>query len=195
MGNPQQQTVYAENRTQFRSIDEKEIIAVGPNVISVSHLAPYPTWEEFVPLIQKALTTYLSINPVERVQQVGLRYINHIVFPEITVNLNEWLNFFVAGPNLDPEDNNPVGSFLCLTQTFFEDSRDVLQMQLSSSPPGPNGEAACILDIGYTLARVGAISVTEIDSWLWSAHKKIGAYFEASIIPSLRDRFNQQWIN
>lgn len=190
--NPAQQTFHAENRTQFVSADGKEIIAVATNLISVSRLAPYPTWEEFVPLIQKAVTTYLDINPAERVQQVGLRYINQIVFPESSVNLNEWLTYYVAGPALGPDDQTSVSGFLATTQTFFEDNREFLLMQLSNSSPGPSGEATCILDIGYTLAQVGAISVSEIDAWLWSAHKKIETYFEASITPALRDRFNKK---
>lgn len=191
VANPYQQTTYAENRTQFVSADGKEIIAVAANLISVSHLAPYPTWEEFVPLIRQAMEAYLSVNPAERVQQVGLRYINQIVFPDTSINLNEWLTFFVAGPQLEPEDQTAVSGFLAVTQTFFEDNREFLQMQLSNSAPGPGGEATCVLDISYTLAQAGAITVSEIDEWLWSAHKKIEMYFEASITPALRDRFNE----
>lgn len=189
---PGQQNVFGEARTQFVSADEKEIIAVAPNVISISRLAPYPTWNEYLPLIRKALSAYLQVSTPEHIQHVGLRYINRIVFPESIVNLDDWLTYYIAGPQLATDSTAGMNAFLALSQVFLEGDRDVLQLQLSNGQPTPENRATCMLDINYSLGQVGAINVSQIEAWLTSAHTNIEAYFEACITPKLRERFKPQ---
>jgi uncharacterized protein (TIGR04255 family) len=77
------------DRMQFLSDDEKAFVQVGPDLLAVNHLAPYPTWEGFVPLVQHGVDTYLSVAHPRGLHRIGLRYINQLEIPGKTVDLEQ----------------------------------------------------------------------------------------------------------
>lgn len=71
-------------RIQLPTKDQTRLLAIGPNVISISMLRPYGEqgWDEFLPRIERALEAYLKIaNPIGATR-IGVRYINQIDVPE-----------------------------------------------------------------------------------------------------------------
>ena len=48
-------------KVQFPTQDDKKLVAIGPDVLSIHVLAPYPNWEDFYPRIQRAFQEYLKV--------------------------------------------------------------------------------------------------------------------------------------
>jgi len=53
-----EQQVRTADRMQFLREDERALIQVGPDLLAVNHLEPYPTWQEFLPLIHRGFDAY-----------------------------------------------------------------------------------------------------------------------------------------
>jgi uncharacterized protein (TIGR04255 family) len=66
-------------RVRLSSPDQKSLLLISPNAISVSVLDPYPGWELFSQSIKEALDAFSSIatGPIS-VERIGLRYINRV---------------------------------------------------------------------------------------------------------------------
>jgi uncharacterized protein (TIGR04255 family) len=74
-------------RVQLPSTDQKAILAVGQDALSVSVLKPYEGWGRFKPRIARALDTYIKIAQPPPVIRIGLRYINRLVVPVATADV------------------------------------------------------------------------------------------------------------
>jgi uncharacterized protein (TIGR04255 family) len=89
-----EQQVRAIDRMQFLREDEKALIQVGPNMLAVNHLRPYPTWQEFLPLIRGGFEAYREAAGPEGIQRIGLRYINRIEIPGPGVEMEDYFLFY-----------------------------------------------------------------------------------------------------
>jgi uncharacterized protein (TIGR04255 family) len=175
---------------QFLRKDEKALIQIGPNLLSVNILKPYPSWQKFLPSIKQGVKSYSAVVMPDSIHRIGLRYINQINFPGQNIKLEDYLEFrpFI-GSNL-PQD---FGSFITGIQIPYENSRDILNLQLASLPN--NGisadNAAIILSLDYVLLKPGEVALGEIFEWVEIAHSHIEEVFEASISETLRNLFEE----
>src|SRR5437870_6032139 len=81
-------------RSQFFAADEKALLQVGPNILAANHLAPYPTWQRFKPIMLDACRTYDEIVRPTGFERIGLRYVNRLDFAEETVRLEDYVSFY-----------------------------------------------------------------------------------------------------
>ncbi len=183
-----EQQVRTTDRMQFLREDERALVQVGPDLLTVNHLRPYPTWQEFLPLIRKGLEAYCEAAGPEGIRRIGLRYINHIEIPEQRIELKDYFEFrpFV-GPHL-PQD---FGPFILGIQVPYEDSRDTLRLQLANASVETPDTAAVMLDLDYFLARPGEVSLDSVFEWVEMAHSRVEEAFEACITDRLRQMFEE----
>jgi len=183
-----EQQVKTTDRMQFLRHDEKALIQVGPNLLAVNHLKPYPSWQEFLPLIQQGFDAYFAAANPKSIQRIGLRYINRIEIAGERVELADYFEFrpFV-GPRL-PQDYGP---FVVGIQIPFEDSRDLLRLQLESATVETPGTVAVMLDLDYFLAQPGGVSQDDVFKWTEIAHAHVEEVFEACITDRLRQVFEE----
>jgi|SRR5450755_1500900 uncharacterized protein (TIGR04255 family) len=175
---------------QFLRKDEKALIQIGPNLLSVNILKPYPSWQKFLPLIKKGVHSYCDVVLPKGIQRIGLRYINQIDFPDKNVKLEDYLEFRpFTGPNL-PQD---FGPFIVGIQVPYENSRDILSIRLASLPNTGISEdnAAMILSLDYVLLKRGEVALDDVFDWVETAHSHIEEVFEASISKNLRNLFEE----
>jgi len=171
---------------RFLSRDEKRFAQVGPDLLSVNHLAPYPGWGEYCPLIESCYSAYGQVANPKGLSRIGLRYINHIEFPEERGNMKQYFQFL---PYLGPELPKLYGSFrVGVDFPLGPDNRDVLRLQLGSSKPGEEGRSAVALDLDYYLVQPEAVSTDDALHWVEDAHVALREVFEASITDRLRER-------
>ncbi len=78
------------DRMQFLGEDEHTLVQVSPHFLAVNQLAPYESWESFVPIIKRGLDTYRDVVSPNRLQRVGIRYINHIGFDNEQIELEDY---------------------------------------------------------------------------------------------------------
>lgn len=173
----------------FTQNTETSIVQLAPNIISLIQNNPYPGWEAYAPAIRKVLDAYRQVVSPHSIQRIGLRYTNHIDFPELRVKLEDWLTYFPNTPNNVLGDDVFIAAFGVLTQYLHADGRDILTLQLGHGGVNEVGGARLVLDLDYGLLQPNAISFDGIDQWLDNAHTVIEGYFEASILPNLRERF------
>lgn len=175
---------------QFLREDEKALIQVGPNILSINILKPYPSWQGFLPLIEQGFHAYQNVVEFQNIQRIGLRYINHINILGQSIKLEDYFEFRpYVGSNL-PQD---YGTFGLGIQIPFESSRDILNLQLTSLSGSSNQseQATILLSLDYFLLKPKGITLNNVFTWIDTAHNHIEDAFEASITQNLRDLFEE----
>jgi len=175
------------DRMQFLDEDEKAIIQVGPHFLAVNHLEPYPSWEEFLPLMEKGLEAYCDVADPKNIYRIGLRYINHIEFAKQRIDLEEYFEFHpFVGPNLPQE----FGPFIVGIQIAYDNS-DILKITLATAPTETPDIIAVALDLDYFLVKPGEVVLNNVFEWVNVAHDRIEGAFEACITNRLRQTFEE----
>lgn len=178
-----------EEGTQFLQDDERAFLQLQPRRISVHHLAPYPHWEGFKPLIQLAYKAYLKVVPDATIQRIGLRYINKINFDTPEVDLSAFFNFYPYVGRKLPQRYTGFNLQLLFPH---EEGRDALQMRLSNAPPEKENAASILLDLDYFLIDSKNLSSERGLEWVEKAHENILAAFEGAITDKLRHQFEEE---
>lgn len=183
-----QQAVRTQDRVQFLREDERALVHVGPNLLSVNRLKPYATWDEFLPLAEKGLDAYRRVVKPSGLERVGLRYINRIEFGSESVEQEDYLEFRPFVGHQLPQE---FGPFIVGIGIPYEDSRDMLRVQLMSAEPSPAQALVAILDLDYFLAQPGKVAVDAVTEWLNIAHDRVEDIFEGCLTDRLRAMFEE----
>jgi uncharacterized protein (TIGR04255 family) len=105
-----QQTVSDETvGYRFENPDKKYVFVASKNGFSLSKLAPYEDWDNFLAEAQKISKVYFSILGHQNVMRTAVRYINVIEITEEKADFDEYL---VAGPKVPEGLPNVVQEFL-----------------------------------------------------------------------------------
>ncbi|MBP8972751.1 MAG: TIGR04255 family protein [Anaerolineae bacterium] len=183
-----EQRLVTTDRIQFLREDEKALIQVDRNLLAVNHLAPYPTWQEFLPLIRLGFNAYVEVARPKGIQRIGLRYINRIEMPGQDIELEDFLEF---RPFIGPDLPQNFDSFIAGIQVPYEHSRDSLRLQIASAVAGVPNMAAVLLDLDYFLAQPNQITLDNVFEWVQIAHDHVEEAFEACITDRLREMFEE----
>ncbi|QSR87649.1 TIGR04255 family protein [Candidatus Methylacidiphilum infernorum] len=168
--------------------DRKRLIQLGPRLLTVNVLRPYPTWQGFKPQIEMAWENLKEILQIEGLERIGLRYINRVELHSSEVKLLEYFEFYpFVGPRL-PQN---VASFIVGGEFPFVEGRDRCRVQITPVPASSEGMSAFILDIDYFLAQPRAVKVSDIIDWVEEAHSRIEEVFEGCITDRLRELFQE----
>ena len=183
-----EQRVIQQPLIQYLQEDEKLFMQVGPTVLTVNRLAPYESWQQFRPLIERAFEVYSQQAVPKAIARIGLRYINRIKLPGDKVDLEGILEFRPHIGDALPKDH---ASFTVGAEFLFEGDRDVLRLQVASAAPQRESRLALVLDLDYFSILPDATVSGEIPQWLEVAHRHIEDAFEASITDDLRRTFEE----
>ncbi len=182
------QKVAASDRMQFLREDEKALVQVGPNLLVINHLKPYPTWDKFLPLIKKGFEVYRRVVGPEGMRRIGLRYINRIEIAGQRVELEDYFDFRPFVGDKLPQD---FGQFIVGIQVPYEDLRDVLRIQLASARVDIPDTVAIMLDLDYFMAQPGQVALDKVIDWVKVAHDRVEVAFEGCITDQLRQIFEE----
>lgn len=173
---------------RFQSNNEQVLIQVGQAFLSVNHLKPYTSWEEFFPSVEMGFNAYREVVKPKIINRIALRYINRIEIVGDRINLENYFNFrpFI-GQNLLQD----ISGFTLGIQIPREENRDTLNIQLASINTESPNTVAMLLDLTYSLVRLGDIMPNNIAEWLGTAHSHIEDAFEACITDQLRNLFEE----
>jgi len=160
---------------RFTRKDEKAHIQVATHLLSVHHLKPYSSWQEFLPLIKDGFEAYREVASPKSIHRIGLRYINTIELAGSSIALEDNFEF---RPFVGPDLPQNIGPFMMSVQLPFENSRDVLNLQLVSQAGLSSNVAIIILDLDYFLVKSGVVELDEAFDWVNTAHTHIEDVFE-----------------
>jgi uncharacterized protein (TIGR04255 family) len=185
-----QQQLRTSPRLQLLREDEKALIQIEANLLSVNHLKPYPTWQEFLPLIRQAFDAYLAVAEPKGIHRIGLRYINQIEIAGQQLTLEEVFNFF---PTLNWQA--PGQGFVAFSTEVhipFDNAQDILKLRMGSGASNNPDTLAVILDIDYFTGKSGEVGFDQAFDWLEQAHLRVEDAFEGCVTDSLRKAFGEE---
>ena len=175
-------------RIQFVNDKNDILVQIGQNILSINHLSPYSSWENFKPQIINVFNIYTRITEPEKLSQIALRYINRIVLKKTNIEIEDYFRFFPSLPKEIPDNFNV---FHMVAGIPYRENLDKLQISIGSvSPNNPEENYVnIILDIHYSTTDVEKKSVDEISNWIEQAHLIIGHTFEKCITDKCREIF------
>lgn len=182
-----QQQIRTSERILFLTEDRKVFVQVGPRLLAINCLKPYPTWENFKPRIRKAFESLNEVTDVKGLQRIGLRYINQIVIPASLTELKDYFQFHLS---LGPELPQNMVNFVAGCEFAYND-RDLCRVQLMPVASGISEQLTLILDIDYFLAKPRGIEPEQAMEWVEEAHDKVEEIFEGCITDRLREIFGE----
>lgn len=172
---------------QLVSADEKKLLTVGPDVLSVHVLRPYEDWERFRPRIVAALTAYWKLAQPVSVIRIGVRYINKIVVPGEVADLEKYLR---CGPPSVKEFPPRMSAFLDRVEYEYEDGvKLVLTLASVEAPPA---KSAFLLDLDVIQEGQEALLTSEdkVMTAVDDLRKRERDAFEAAIADPARELFD-----
>lgn len=189
---PQLQYGEALAKVQLVTMDGKRVVAVGPDVLSIHMLRPYQRsadpsasgWDEFKPLISRALNSYWEVSEPKGVSRIGIRYINKFVLPH-GENVEEYLKsakFQVEGLP------NEALHFMSRVEYAYEDNTRLLMTQALINMTENTKEYALDLDVIQTCE--GSIQKNEALEIAENLRDRERAAFESIITDKARELFD-----
>lgn len=183
-----QQQIRTSERILLFADDRKTFIQLGPRLLAVNALRPYPTWEGFKPKIERAFESLSRTVEIGGLERIGLRYINQIEIPSSMFKIENYLQFYVLlGPQL-PQD---LADFIARGEFVYADGRDRCRVELKPAPSRDPQRTTLMLDIDYFLARQKAVEAHAAINWIEAAHDRVEQVFEGCITDSLRNLFQE----
>ena len=180
-----EQRVRTSERALFFTEDRRMIIQLGPRLLVINALRPYPSWEAFKRRIDMAWKILQEVVEVTGLDRIGLRYINEIQIPDQPADLHKYLAFYpFVGQSLPQR----MVSFIAGAVFPYADDRDRCRVQVT---PAGGDRSAVILDIDYFLARSRAVSPADASEWVEQAHGEVEAVFEGCVTERLRSQFDE----
>lgn len=170
-----QQQIRTSERVLFLTNDRKVFMQVGPHLLAVNCLKPYPTWDGFKPKIENAFSALTGTVDIKGLQRIGLRYINRIEIAGQPVKLEDYFEFYpFLGRNLP---QNMINFIVVCVLPFF-DGRDSCRIQLTNAVSEKPGNISLLLDLDYFLAQPQSVLANQALEWVESAHQQVEEVFE-----------------
>ncbi len=182
-----QQQIRTSERILFFTKDRKVFVQLGPRLLAINCLKPYPTWEKFKSQIKKAFENLNEVTEVRGLQRLGLRYINQMVIPASPTELKDYFQFHLF---LGPELPRNMVNFIAGCEFAYND-KDRCRVQLMPTASGGSEGLTLILDIDYFLAQPKGIEPEQAMEWIEEAHSKVEEIFEGCITDRLREIFGE----
>lgn len=174
---------------RFLDNDGKALVQIGQRFLTINCVKPYPSWEEFLPLIKRGFIAYSDAANPKKVRHVGLRFINRIEILESGINIE---NYFKVRPYITPELPSNLGAFFVGVDIPYEEAGEVLRIQLINTDPDVPNTIAVILEISYLFAQLDVIPLASLFEKINIAHTRIEQAFEACITDELRQLFEEE---
>lgn len=129
---------------QFWSEDQKKVIQFRLDGFTLSRLHPYSKWEDLFQEAKRLWAIY-----VERLEPIvttrfGTRYINSIVIPNYSIDLEE---YFTAPPRIPPELPQHIREYLSRIVLDFPEADAHAVTTFASDPKATPGTVAVLFDI------------------------------------------------
>ncbi len=181
------QRAVTSERILLFSQDRKKIIQLGPRLLVINVLKPYPTWQGFKPIIEKSWNNLLEVVEVKGIERIGLRYINQFDHLSDTIELEEYFEFY---PHIGKRLPQTLSSFIVGAEFSYDEDQNKCKVQLAPAIVHKE-RSTLILDIDYSLARPQSIDISMVMDWIEKAHGHVEEIFEGCITDKLRKMFEE----
>jgi len=178
--------VYSIENCNFLTEDRTILIQILPRMISVHCLRPYPSWEIFSQNIHLVFTTLQEITEIKKIDRIGLLYINKVEIDEVTVELDEYFNFY---PHVSPGLPQLLRNFLVGCEFSSHDGADLSKLELTKTLPSKKDSNAFLLREEFYTAPAHSVKPAEAIEWIENAHNELKKLFEESVTEKFRELY------
>ena len=180
-------------KVQLLTQDERRIVGVGADVLSVHMLRPYQDpcypegsgWAEFQERISTALDAYWSVSRPVGVRKVGMRYINRIEVPQSPIRVGDYLR--CALPEVDGLPDSVAGFAGRIEYRYGDGVRLVLSQALAGASPD---HVAFLLDLDVIWNAGEPLNKDDALLKAVDLRRRERAAFETVITDKARELFN-----
>lgn len=168
-------------KVQLRRPDKSAMVQIGPHLLVINHLRPYPSWKNFKELILKVHREHASVWEAGKIARIGIRYINRIPLQEERNKISDYLSL---APPLSGALDRPVASFYQRYELNYDTPRGLLIHQTGTIEANQN--KMFMLDLDFVTTELTDVrSLQDIAVYLDQAHNLIEDSFIASLNPLL----------
>ena len=183
-----QQQIISQELVQFLNDSKKIFVQVGTRLITINCLAPYPSWEKYKPHIDNVFNALNQIVKIDKLERIGLRYINKININMKSVDLD---HFFEFRPFLGDNLPQNLANFRLETLFRYCDDRDSCKVILANTLVEDPESTSFILDVDYFLSKPRTVMSDDALIWVENAHGIAETIFEGCLTQPLRDIFQE----
>jgi len=171
---------------QFLSEKGDRLIQLGRDLLVVNQLRPYPSFEDWEPVIYAALEVYRDLAQPKGVARLGMRYINRVVIPEPRILMED---YFTVYPHLPREMGEEHGRFMVRFEVLSRKSGHGVLVTFGSAPPSNPSEIVHLLDLYDIFKPSDMLPLDQVPTEVQTAHEDVEVAFEGSITQRLRQLF------
>jgi uncharacterized protein (TIGR04255 family) len=175
----------AFSRWLLPSAEGTRLVGLGPGVLSVHVLRPYPGWAAFRPAIDEAFRMYQGVARPGALRMLAVRYIDQILLPANA----DVRGYFKALPAALPSQPRALEAFQSTTETLDPDTGVRAKLTLLSGPRTNDGRQVVVYDLELTHRFTTAVSPDGWTEVVELLHERQKAMFEESIEDSTRSLF------
>ncbi|MEI7732812.1 MAG: TIGR04255 family protein [Verrucomicrobiota bacterium] len=118
---------------QFLHNDKKQLVQVRTQGFSFNRLAPYTSLDEYLPEIERAWKLFVGLTSPVQVRCIQLRYINRILLPMETGQV-QWSDYIKLAPRLPDEEKLAFTGFLNHHTAIETDTGNHVNVVLTTQP-------------------------------------------------------------
>jgi uncharacterized protein (TIGR04255 family) len=164
--------------SQFFSIDEKQAVQIGKDILVNNMLTPYKGWGIFKAQILKVFNVYCSnLTEQPKIRRITLKYINIFSF-DINADYQSIFTMTLPNPPLKKYVKNRAFNTVVEYDTEFG---DILSLGFKSIYPQDKTKKSILLEINSFHNTPKSIEPNNFENWLNIAHKSIEDLFIASL--------------
>jgi len=172
---------------QFLSEKGDRLIQLARDLLVVNQLQPYPSFEDWEPVIYSALDVYRDLAQPKGVARLGMRYINRVVIPEPVILMED---YFTVYPHLPRAMGEEHGRFMVRFEVPAPKRGHSVLVTFGSAPSHESNEIVHMLDLYDIFKPVDMLPLDQIPMEVQTAHENVEAAFEGSITERLRQLFD-----
>jgi len=190
---PEKRQDAGAERMQFRRSDNRALVQVGQNALTVNHLTPYCGWPEFRAMIERVLAAYREVAAPQGLEAISLRYVNRLSAPAqfaendvSSVEIPEYLRAFPSVPESVPQTYLEWAQRVVIP---FEFERLLLTVQSGTVAPSEVDRFVFLLDLEAEPFVGEVVGLEEAVVWQEKAHTTVEAVFESCLGSQARSLF------
>ncbi|MGG1553544.1 TIGR04255 family protein [Paenibacillus ferrarius] len=177
--------VTPHEKIQFYNENDSKHIRISQNVLSISQLAPYTSWNEFLENINNSIDTYRSVVQPESILRVTLKYVNKIDFSkamneEGSIQFESYFNIY---PHLGEALPQQVNSFFLNLEFPIDDN----SLAIHFTDLGVH----ILFELKFNNGK-DDVNFDNLMDWLNLAHDHIENVFEGSITDKTRKLMSEE---
>lgn len=167
--------------------DQTQLVVLWPNSITLSQLAPYQGWENFIERFIRDWGTLKKILGYQQISRIGVRYINRIDIPATApvIEHEQFLNIYPKMPDM----LNPLDAYAIQASVTLKDINCQLTINTASVPSPVLEHGSFVIDTDIFSDKNPPQNDSDLIKLLNNIRTKKNQVFEACISQPARTLF------